>query len=263
MNELELILTDVRRCCRADLYLNSFAVLKEREFARLDRILKRRSKDVPLQYILGYAEFMGLRFKVHRGVLIPRPETEILVETVIDKTQNSKLKTKNLELKILDVGTGSGCIAVSLAKLLKNVNIVAIDIPRQAIDLAKENARAHNVESRIDFLEKDIFNYSDKFDIIVTNPPYVATSEIGMFDKTTANEPRIALDGGSDGLDFYRRISKSIASLLNKNGLLIMEIGFGQAREVEKIFSGWKIEELIKDYQGIERVLVIRRENHG
>ena len=139
MNELELILTDICNCSRADLYSNSSTLLKEKEFVRLDTILKNRAKQIPLQYILGYAEFMGLRFKVRKGVLIPRPETEILVETVIDKVK--KTEDRKQKTEVLDIGTGSGCIAISLAKFLKNAHIVAVDISKQAINLASENAK--------------------------------------------------------------------------------------------------------------------------
>jgi len=265
MNELELILTDVFNCSRADLYSNSSALLKKRELTRLENILKNRAKNIPIQYILGYAEFMGLRFKVREGVLIPRPETEILVETAMDKI-------KNLKPSILDIGTGSGCIAISLAKFLKGIDVVAVDISHEAINLSRENSISHNVQERVTFLKGDFFDLiknrskllHKKFDVIVTNPPYVSTSEIGMFDKTTTFEPRIALDGGKDGLDFYRRLSESAGTVLKKDGLLIIEIGYNQAKEIKKIFScGWNIEEIIKDYQGIERVLVIRQESHG
>jgi len=277
MNELELILTDTFRCSRADLYLNSPSILlKDKDWKRLDRIFKNRSREVPLQYILGYTEFMGLRFKVRRGVLIPRPETEILVEAAIEKIQERK--NRKQKTRILDIGTGSGCIAISLAKFLQDIDtdIVAIDISVQAIKLAGENAKLHKVEDKVSFLEADIFSLikdkmkkndsvlESKFDIIACNPPYVSTSEIGIFDKDTLSEPRLALDGGSDGLGFYRNINRDIGKLIKKDGFLIMEIGYNQINQIQKIFScGWIIEEVRKDYQGIERICIIRQRANG
>ena len=281
MNEIEFILTDIFKCSRTNLYLNAASVVfKEREFKSLDRILRNRGRAIPLQYILGYTEFMGLQLKVKKGVLIPRPETEILVETVIEKTKNLRVsakggKTKNLT--ILDIGTGSGCIAIALAKFLKRVDpvrkfvsngvdIIATDISKEALDLARENARSHNVDRNINFLQSDLFSHhlfktKIKFDIIVSNPPYVPTFEIGIFDKTTAKEPKAALNGGIDGLDFYRRLSKYAGKFLRKGGLLFLELGYGQAEKVKELFSqGWTIEGFKKDYQGIERVCII---NYG
>ncbi|MDD5005234.1 MAG: peptide chain release factor N(5)-glutamine methyltransferase [Candidatus Omnitrophica bacterium] len=282
MNELELILTDIFNCSRADLYLNAPAIaFKEKDFRFFDRVLKNRiRRQMPVQYLLGYAEFMGLRIKVDRNVLIPRPETEVLVEAVIEKNQKSKihpehgipLMRENQKLRILDIGTGSGCIAIALAKFIKAAEIFATDISKTALSLARENAKLHKVEERIRFLRADIFTplekskdkdsslLAQKFDIIVSNPPYVPTSEIGLFDVTVTNEPRIALDGGTDGLIFYKRISEQADGLLKKGGLLFLELGEGQAEEIKEIFfRGWIIQELKKDYQGTERVCVIKR----
>lgn len=271
MNELELILTDTLNCSRANLYLNSNSILlKDKDCRRLDRIFKNRAKQIPLQYVLGYAEFMGLRFKLKKDVLVPRPETEILVETVIENAQKPQNKKENI--KILDIGTGSGCIAISLAKFLKNCDIIAVDISKEAIKLAKENSRLHNTEEKILFLEGDFFGLvknklnspSKKFDIIVSNPPYVPNSEIGIFDETTLCEPKMALDGGRDGLNFYRRLEKTIDKLLKKDGFLIIELGYGQAKKIKEIFSGnWIVDQFKKDYQDIERICVIKRKKNG
>ena len=259
MNEIELILTDLFKCSRSQLYLNSSSMLlHDRELKKLETIFKRRSKALPIQYILGYAEFMGLKFKVNKDVLIPRPETEILVETVINRVKYKK------ELKILDIGTGSGNISVSLAKLLKKAEIVAIDISKNALEVAKENAKYHKVEEEIKFLYSDLFTDSFfgseiNFDIIVSNPPYVPTDEVGFFDITTKREPKSALDGGRDGLDFYRSLNKEFSPYLKNNGIMVLEIGFNQSQAINEIFVKHSVK-FIKDYQDIKRIAII---SHG
>ena len=163
MDELELILTDIFKCSRTELYLNSRSLaFKNKELKTLEKILKDRGRLKPIQYILGHAEFMGLRLNVKKGVLIPRPETEILVETAINKVKELRLKTKDLKLKILDIGTGSGCIAISLVKFLQNTHLVAIDVSNEALNLARENARTKVVFGGINWedliiLEQELF----------------------------------------------------------------------------------------------------------
>lgn len=261
MDELELILTDIFKCSRSDLYLNSNSItFHDREFKALERILKERGKVQPIQYILGHAEFMGLRFNVRKGVLIPRPDTEILVEAVIEEVSQLNRKSR---LKILDIGTGSGCIAVALTKHLQNADIIATDVSKDALDLAKENARLNGEEQNVRFLKSNLFKHKFfdsgvKFDIIVSNPPYVPTREIGVYDATLNCEPKIALDGGEDGFDFYRRISKEAKKFLKKGGLLFLELGYGQSDKIGDIFSGWTVEKIIKDYKNIDRVCMIR-----
>ncbi|MFC1645573.1 peptide chain release factor N(5)-glutamine methyltransferase [Candidatus Omnitrophota bacterium] len=261
MDELELILTDIFNCSRANLYLNAHSMtFKDKEFKALEKILKDRGRTKPIQYILGHTEFLGFRLNVKRGVLIPRQETEILAKVVIDEVSGKKGKST-----ILDIGTGSGCIAIALAKFSHNVDITATDVSKEAIDLAKENAKLLKVEEKIRFLKSDLFNHkffkpSLEFDIIVSNPPYVPTSEIGIFDISVTNEPKIALDGGGDGLDFYRRISKEAGSFLKKEGLLFLELGQGQSKRMQELFfDGWAVEKFIKDYQGIERICIIKK----
>lgn len=258
MNELEFILTDIFKCSRTDLYLNSPSIaFGERELRSFEKVLRDRGRLNPIQYILGRTEFMGLELKVKKGVLIPRPETEILVEAIIEEAEN-------LRPRILDIGTGSGCIAIALAKFLKKADIVAIDISREAIDVAIQNAKLHKVDKKIRFLHSDLFKHKFfkedfKFDIIVSNPPYVPRFEIGLFDKKIIREPKIALDGGVDGLDFYRRLNREANRFLEKEGLLFLELGDGQAERIKEIFlKGWTIKKFINDYQHIKRVCVIR-----
>jgi release factor glutamine methyltransferase len=261
MNEAELLFSRVLNCSRLSLYLDRQRLLTEKESEAVSAALKRRISGEPLEYILGVMEFMGLEFKVSPDVLIPRPETEILVETVI-KISNDP------DRKILDLGTGSGCIAVSLARFLPNAEITATDISSRALKIAAANAASNNV--KIDFLCSDLFGALDavrqKYDIIVSNPPYVASGEIGKLQQELRHEPLIALDGGEDGLEFYSRIIKDAPDYLEAGGSLVMEIGFDQAGRIENIFKRskkFKAIEIIKDYNNIERVIVARRETSG
>ena len=271
MNEVELLFMDVLNCDRLSLYLNRDLKLDKDKTHLLSEALRRRATGEPIEYILGKTEFMGLNFKVTPDVLIPRPETEILVETVLKYTTRTPgyLDTKtprhqDTRLNILDIGTGSGCIAVSLAKLLPNVGITATDISQAALEVAFENARINNVE--VKFVLSDLFvrstEYRVQYDIIVSNPPYIATDEIDKLQPEIGYEPRIALDGGEDGLGFYRRIVALAPDFLKQKGFLIMEIGFKQKRAVEGIFknsAGLKILKVIKDYNNINRVIVAQK----
>jgi len=262
MNEAELLLTQLLGCHRHELYLNKSIRISKEQSLYLAHTLKRRLLGEPIQYILSKVEFMGLEFNISRHVLIPRPETEILVETAIKyMLANRKSAVK---AGILDLGTGSGCIAVSLAKLLKNAEIIATDISREALELARKNARLHNVDIR--FIQSDLFSSPElgamSYELIVCNPPYVASEEIRELDPEIQYEPVLALDGGKDGLAFYRRIINKAAFYLDSQGLLIMEIGLGQASPVRDLLeeSGdLNLVEFVKDYNGIDRIVVIRK----
>ncbi len=266
MTESEVLFTEVLNCNRPELYLNKDMVLPKDKALVISSVLKRRALGEPLEYILGKAEFMGLEFKVNKDVLIPRADTEILVEAVFDLAVNHQLSTTNLS--ILELGTGSGCIAVSLAKFLHNVKVTAVDIYKPALEIAKENAVLNEVENKIDFIEGDLFSSCvarcAPRDLIVTNPPYIPTREIDGLQPEVQYEPRIALDGGADGLDFYRKIIEQSGRYLKKSGLLVIEMGFGQKEKIEKLFQNtqdFEIIDIIKDYNGIERVIVAR--GHG
>ena len=195
--------------------------------------VKRLILGEPLQYITGIQEFMKLNFLVTKDVLIPRPDTEILVEEVIKIAENISNPV------ILDLCTGSGAIAVSLAKYIKNVHIFAIDISSKALEIAKKNAELNGVKNNIDFIESNLFDKikDKKFDIIVSNPPYIETETIKRLSKDVQNEPRIALDGGKDGLDFYRKISENGYKFLNRQGYLCLEIGYNQRIAVRQILE--------------------------
>ncbi len=237
---------------------------------KYDQLIEYRAEHFPLQYILGETYFMGLNFRVDENVLIPRYDTEILVEKVLTDN-NDKNKY------VLDLCTGSGCIAISLAKLGDYKLIVGSDISHDAIEIASDNANRlienndtdMEMKQKIYFLESDMFSEFDriknnigieKFDIIVSNPPYIKTSVINELDiEVSKYEPFIALDGDEDGLKFYRIISKEGKKYLSENGLIYVEIGIGQVDDVKKIFErdGYNIKEIVKDMSGIDRVIVL------
>ena len=198
--------------------------------------IKRLILGEPLQYITGVQEFMKLNFIVTKDVLIPQPDTEILVEEVI----NIAYKLENPI--ILDLCTGSGTIAISIAKNVPNVKIIATDISKNALEIAKRNAQFNGVLNSIDFIESDLFDKikNIKFDIIVSNPPYIPTSDINMLPIDVQQEPILALDGGKDGLDFYRKISKNAHYFLNRKGYLCLEIGYNQKEDVKRIIESEK-----------------------
>jgi len=256
VNEAELVLTHVLNCDRLSLYLNKDSKLDKDKSALFSSILKRRIKGQPVQYILGSSEFMGLKFKVDKRVLIPRPETEILVEAAIEGLKNIE------KPDVLDIGTGSGCIAVSLAKNIPNCKIMATDISPEALELAGQNADLYRV--KIEFLRSDLFAglRLKEFDLIISNPPYVPTRELKSLAREISFEPVLALDGGSDGLDFYRRIISQASGYLKKGGLLVFEVGINQAGQVKDMLeTGEKFDDLriIKDYNNIQRVVIARR----
>lgn len=262
MTESELLFTQILDCDRLSLYLNQDMPLDEDKTFLISSVLKKRISGEPLQYILGKTEFMGLKFKLNKDVFIPRPETEILVEKVIEI--GHRLLVMGDRLKILDIGTGSGCIAVSLAKFLSNARIDAIDISSEALTIAKANAELHNVV--INFSQADLFNTYDllptTYHLIVSNPPYIPSTEIDNLQLEVSYEPRLALDGGKEGLDFYQKIIEQSPRYLKEDGILLMEMGFAQRIAVEEILKKSKIFqiiEIIKDYNRIDRVIVAKR----
>jgi len=265
MNEIEAIFCKLMKCGRSNLYLDSRKPpLAQGQYNRLNKILKNRASGEPLQYLLGDTEFMGLRFKVRPGVLIPRPETEVLLEEVMDFIFSSGIDCP----RILDIGTGSGNIAVSLAKFLKRSEVHAVDISESCVSLAKTNARLNAVSSKISFYVSDLFscfkNQDIKFDIIVSNPPYVSAEEYKRLPVDVLREPSLALKAGEDGLQFYIAIEKESRSYLKRGGLLFLEIGHGQTKAIKKIFSSgdeWQGVKLEKDLAGIDRVAIISKKS--
>ena len=210
----------------------------------------------PIAYIVEHREFMGLDFYVKEGVLIPRPDTETLVEEIIDLC-------KDKEVNILDIGTGSGAITVSLAKYLSNANLTSFDIADIPLEIGKKNAIKNGVEEKVKFVKSDLFSAIKdkdvKFDVIVSNPPYIRKSDMNTLHTQVKDyEPYNALEGGIDGLDFYRNITKHSNLYLNKGGILAYEVGHDQAQDVAMIMknNGYTNIYTKKDIQGIDRVVI-------
>ncbi|SMB88142.1 release factor glutamine methyltransferase [Desulfonispora thiosulfatigenes DSM 11270] len=252
--EAELLLAQVLNFSRAKLLAYPEKVLNQDELHKFVERVNLRKDGEPLQYILGTEDFMGLDFKVTENVLIPRSDTEIMVEKVIENVDKTK------SIRILDLCTGSGAIAVSLAKYLPLSKITAVDISAEALDVARFNARANEVDGQINFCQSDLFKDLDpemKFEIIVSNPPYITSREMTELPKDVQKEPHLALWGGLDGLDFYRRIAKNSPEFIIPGGELFLEIGYKQALEVSSFLqtSGFKSIEVIKDWNQLDRVV--------
>ncbi len=212
--------------------------------------VKMRIKGIPYAYICGQKEFMKLNFTVNQSVLIPRPETELLVEEALKYSCN----------KVLDLCTGSGCIAVSIAYYGEKMQVEASDISNEALMIAEENAKKNGVS--IKFIQSDLFeNIENTYDIIVSNPPYIEEKIISSLEKEVQNEPYIALSGGEDGLLFYRRIIENAKNFLNSNGILILEIGYNQRQDVKELLERYQYEDIecIKDLSGNDRVMVAKK----
>ncbi len=254
--DVETLLQKVLGVDRLYILLNLERVLSEDEEQLFNKFINERLNNRPIAYIVGNREFMGLDFFVKEGVLIPRPDTEVLVEEVIELAKKKDAKN------ILDIGTGSGAITVSLAKYLENVKVTSVDISDIALEIGKRNAISNEVDDRINFVKSDLFTNIDKetkFDIIVSNPPYIKREVIDTLDKQVKDyEPYNALEGGVDGLDFYRAITKRAKEYLKKDGILAYEVGHDQSEDVSKLMEmdGYTNIYTLKDLQQIDRVVI-------
>ncbi|MBI1806741.1 MAG: peptide chain release factor N(5)-glutamine methyltransferase [Ignavibacteria bacterium] len=259
----ELLLCHVLKCQRIDLYLRFDRELTLDELAGFKVLFKRRLAHEPLQYIIGETEFMGLRLIVDPRVLIPRPETEVLVEAVV--TFFAKRASENI--RILDIGTGSGCIAVALARGLESCRIHAIDVSTEALEVARMNIDRHGLQDRVtlqtvDFLDNNQQIAATPYDLIVSNPPYISREEFSKVEPEIREfEPTIATTDDGDGLTYYRVIAERSKLLLKPDGLLFIEIAFNQGEIVPRLFldAGYCDIETIRDYAGIKRVVKARR----
>ena len=253
-----LLLRHTLRLTPAQLRAYPERVLTGEEYARFEQAITRRLQREPVQYITGEQEFYGLALRVTPAVLIPRPETELLVHAVL-----SELKSHSGRLRIADVGTGSGAIALTLAAHLPKAEIAAFDISPSALEVARENARTHHLEPRLWFYESDLFAglpaNEPPFDVIVSNPPYVAESDRAMLHPEVREfEPATALFAGDSGLDIYRRLIPQARAHLRPGGLLAMELGYGQEDALKQLLSAWNDVRFLRDLQAIPRTVLAR-----
>ena len=256
----EQLLAHLLKMPRMKLYLNFDRALSASETDALRELVKRRGQREPLQHITGATSFCGFEIAVSRAALIPRPETEMLAELGWNflATCHSSLVTA------LDFGTGTGCIAIALAAKSPHAKITALDISPEALAMAKTNAAQNKVAERIEFLHGDGFaalQTGPQFDLIVSNPPYIASAEIATLDPEVRDfDPRGALDGGADGLDFYRRLAAEAKIFLNPAGKIMVEFGDGQVDAIKSIFENekWIVEVVQEDYSHRARILVAR-----
>ncbi len=260
--EAEVLLAETLSTDRVGLYINYDQPLAPAELNRFIEMVRRRLKREPLAYIIGQKEFWSMAFKVTPDVFIPRPETEILVEEAIKIL--AKERKKNGSLKILDIGAGSGAVAITLAKELPDAYLEATEISTKALAIARENARTHGVAERINFRHADMFlPTGGPYDLIVTNPPYVPRRDLSALPPEVRYfEPPLAWDGGEDGLDFFRRLLPQVSKYLRTQGWFLAEIGAGQDEEIKKIASkspDLNTGILERDLAGINRVFKVRK----
>jgi release factor glutamine methyltransferase len=265
--DAEVLLAHSLGLDRAGLYARLHTVLSPPQIAAFQQLIHRRLQHEPVQYITGVQEFWSLEFTVTPAVLIPRPETELVIETALRLlSQVSSLKSQ-VSSPILDVGTGSGCIAIALATELPTAEIWATDISAEALAVAEANAQRHHVHQRIRFLQGSVFaplaNQSQGFDVIVSNPPYIARDGLRTLQPEVRDwEPRHALDGGNDGLDFYRQLLNEASEYLTPNGWLVLEIGHGQEVVLMPMIKGhpeFADHFCVSDYEGRGRVIAARK----
>ncbi|HCC07536.1 MAG TPA: protein-(glutamine-N5) methyltransferase, release factor-specific [Clostridiales bacterium] len=255
--DAELIMSYVTHESRERILARLVCNIADTDIDNYFNLIDKRAGGYPLQYITNHQEFMSLDFYVDERVLIPRPDTEILVENVIKYCKNNK------NVVLLDMCTGSGCIAVTLAKYIENISVVAVDISREALDVAKRNAENNSVADKITFIQSNLFENLDKryinsFDIIVSNPPYIESSIIpALLREVKDFEPKIALDGGETGVDFYKIISKKSIEYFKRNGRLFYEIGYNQGNNVKNILLDFGFDNIniIKDLAEKDRVV--------
>lgn len=234
---------------RTDYYMNPYREIDEEQYARYQALIEARARHIPYQYLINQQEFMGLQFYVNENVLIPRQDTEVLVQLAMRQADNAD---------ILDMCTGSGCIILSLGKLCKPKSLTAVDISSKALEVAKLNSR--NLEVPVTFIESDVFDkVTGTYDIIVSNPPYIPTKVIEeLMPEVKEHEPMLALDGLEDGLHFYRILAKEANKYLRKNGYIFLEIGHNQGEDVKNLLleAGFTEVNIVKDLPGHDRVVV-------
>ena len=254
----EILLSNVLKKKREQILVKLNQTMKKKDISAFNKLIKRRAAKEPVAYIIKKKEFWSKNFKVNKNTLIPRPETELLVQNLIKSYKDKKIS-------ILDVGTGSGCILISLISELPFSKGIGIDISTQAIKVAKENASLHKVKNKVKFFNKSIINlYNLKFDLLVSNPPYIERKNIKNLDDGIKNyEPLIALNGGNDGLDVIKKVIYKAKEILKINGALAIEIGNKQYAKVSEILidNNFRLEHKIKDFENNIRCIISRYKN--
>lgn len=257
----KLLLSNIIGKPKEYLFIHEDEMLEEEVQKEFWKQIDELAKNTPLQYLTKTQGFMGLDFYVNENVLIPRSDTEVLVEEVLKNIDKSK------KVRILDMCTGSGVIGISLAKFCDNVEVWCVDKSDKALEVAVENAKFHGVVDKLDIIWSDMFGdlydlcdmKNAKFDIIVSNPPYIESETIKTLNKDVQKEPMMALDGGADGLDFYRIIADNASNFLNENGQVFVEIGYNQGKSVMRIFKEkFNNVSCVKDLAGLDRVIVAK-----
>lgn len=247
-SDVDWILCDVLKVKRSELPLQKY--VDEEQLKKAEKLAKERATHRPLQYVLGYQDFYGQKITVSEGVLVPRPETEILAKLTAEIAENKK---------VLDLCTGSGAIAVAVKKLCPAADVTASDVSEKALEIASYNASLNDAE--VKFVLSDVFaNVVEKYDVIVSNPPYIPTADIEKLDKEVKDfEPKIALDGGADGLEFYREIAKGVKEHLTDGGILLLEFGIGQENALTDIFKEvFSDVRTVRDFQDVPRILILK-----
>ena len=249
----EILLSKTLRKSREEILVNLDQEISEKNILKFEKFIERRTKKEPIALILEEKEFWSKKFTVNKNILIPRPETELLVDKLLKIFRGRKIS-------ILDVGTGSGCILLSLLSELKNSNGVGIDISKEAILVAKINRFRFNLENRAKFFKKSIMSIIDKkFDLVVSNPPYIESNNIkNLSEDVKRYEPRLALDGGNDGLDLIKKVIYKSKKVLKINGTLALEIGNEQIKKVSKILfdNNFRIKHFVNDYKDNVRCVI-------
>lgn len=250
-----LLVESICDITRQDVFLEPDKSISEEQAKKYLDAVAMRAKHIPLQHMIGYQQFMDFEFKVDENVLIPRPETELLVEQVV-------AYIKDRSVKVLDMCTGSGCIGISIDKMCENAIVTAVDISNKALNVAWENNERN--QGKVTFVQGDLFeNINETYDIIVSNPPYIPTRDIDtLMEEVREHEPHLALDGSGDGLKFYREICKQAKDYINKNGKIFFEIGYDQGQTVPTLLkeNGFSNIQVLKDLSGNDRMVIAGKE---
>ena len=250
----EILLSKIIKKNRQYLILNSNEEMKKENIKSFDYLVKRRKKGEPIAYLINKKEFWKQNFYINQNVLIPRPDTEILVEETL------KLFNVNSKLNMLDIGTGSGCILISILKERRNFFGTGIDISKKAINVARFNAKMHQLSNRVKFYNSDVDKFLiGKYDLVVSNPPYIKRQDLKYLEVDVKGfEPKLALDGGKDGFSKITKVISKTSTLLKKNGRFILEIGFGQKKKILSILkqNNFFINKVVKDYGKNDRCVI-------